>query len=64
MEGYIVAVINPTIMPAKEKGKFSLKVTSAMEIAKLGQFVDFKMYQHIPSLILMLYRHIYGFWVV
>ncbi|OQR91621.1 hypothetical protein THRCLA_08931 [Thraustotheca clavata] len=40
-EGQLIAVINPTILPAREQGQFSLKVTSPHEIAKIGTAMDF-----------------------
>ncbi|CAK4121964.1 unnamed protein product [Aphanomyces euteiches] len=41
LEGSIVAIINPDIMPAKEHGRFALKVTSGANIVKLGTSIDF-----------------------
>ncbi|OQS01603.1 hypothetical protein ACHHYP_00596 [Achlya hypogyna] len=39
--GQLVAVINPAILPAREKGQFALKVTAAYEVAKIGTAMDF-----------------------
>ncbi|KAF0684890.1 Aste57867_23134 [Aphanomyces stellatus] len=41
LEGSIVALINPMVMPAKEKGKFSLRVTLGFHVVKLGTALDF-----------------------
>ena len=41
MEGSIIAVINPGIIAASEKGKFSLKTAKGCVLAKLGMSMDF-----------------------
>ena len=43
VEGTIVAIINPGVVPANEKGKFSLKAFKEDEVVRLGTSVDFAM---------------------
>ncbi|ETV83574.1 hypothetical protein, variant [Aphanomyces astaci] len=43
MEGSVVAVLNPSIRPANEAGKFALSVSAGDNIVKLGTAMDFGM---------------------
>ncbi len=41
VEGWVFAILNATVLPAAEKGKFALRIKNGSEVVKLGKAVDF-----------------------